>query len=236
MFHRFNCVELCANLVDLGKMQEVKLILDQQESLRLPLIHQLSTPKYAKTATKLVLIYDLDPKQFPNLLAIVEKNSAIFFIRRIFKAHDHSEYMPIYKVEDILSDQPNMLSFLVEELIKHGDKGEKPDQHRMLWYTYAKGVYLRHNLAQHPTLLKPSIRQTLEEFMYEATQDQKWEDKFGPVTPGTVSLPEGVEVKLITDDEGCEELRSLIGKPVIGLDCEWRPNLTKFIKTNTAIL
>ena len=31
-------------------------------------------------------------------------------------------------------------------------------------------------------------------------------------------------------------MRSLTGKQVIGLDCEWRPNLTKFIKTDTAIL
>jgi len=84
--------------------------------------------------------------------------------------------------------------------------------------------------------LKPSVRQTLEQFTYEASQDQAWEERFGPVTPGTVSLPERVEVKFIADDDGCEELKNLVGKPVIGLDCEWRPNLTKFIKTDTAIL
>jgi hypothetical protein len=103
MFHRFNCLEVCINLVDIGKVHEVKLILDDQESLRSPLIQQLSNSKHAKTATKLVLDYGFDPKQFPNLLAIVDKNSSIFFIRRVFKAHDHAEYMPIYKVEDILS-------------------------------------------------------------------------------------------------------------------------------------
>jgi len=72
----------------------------------------------------LVLDYKLNPDQFPNLLAIVDKNSSTFFIRRVFKAPGHEDHMPIHKVEDILSGQPRMLSFLVEELVKHGEKPE----------------------------------------------------------------------------------------------------------------
>jgi len=41
---------------------------------------------------------------------------------------------------------------------------------------------------------------------------------------------------MITDEESCSQLSALIGKPVIGLDAEWRPNLTKFIKTRSALL
>jgi len=54
--------------------------------------------------------------------------------------------------------------------------------------------------------------------------------------PGTLSLPSDVQVHFISDESACERLLDLLGKPVIGLDAEWRPNLTKFIKTQTAIL
>ena len=54
--------------------------------------------------------------------------------------------------------------------------------------------------------------------------------------PGTLALPPHVQVHFIGDEGACERLLDLIGKPVIGMDAEWRPNLTKFIKTQTAIL
>ena len=45
-----------------------------------------------------------------------------------------------------------------------------------------------------------------------------------------------VQVHFITTEDDCERLRDLISKPVIGLDAEWRPNMTKFIKTRPSLL
>ena len=66
--------------------------------------------------------------------------------------------------------------------------------------------------------------------------EQVAQGKFGPMTPGTLALPPHLQVHFIGDESSCEQLLDLIGKPVIGLDAEWRPNLTKFIKTRPAIL
>ena len=49
-------------------------------------------------------------------------------------------------------------------------------------------------------------------------------DKFAPCTLGdNMHLPKEVTVKFIGTDTDIAHLRTLIGKPYIGMDCEWRP-------------
>ena len=105
MFDRFDCHQLCFNLVDLNKVKECKLVLSEAKdsSLINRLIETLSTPKHAKTATKLILDYELEPGNFPALMTVIARNNSIFFISRVFKRVDHSDYMPLYQVEDLLS-------------------------------------------------------------------------------------------------------------------------------------
>ena len=124
LFAEFDLLVLCLNLVDVNHMHEVKLILNEVESLRVPLVRRLSSIKHHKNATKIVLDYSLSADDFPELLNIVEKNSSVFFIRRVFKDESHVDYMPLYKVEDLLRGHPRMLGFLVEDLCKHGLKQE----------------------------------------------------------------------------------------------------------------
>ena len=62
------------------------------------------------------------------------------------------------------------------------------------------------------------------------------EDHFGPVTPGALALSSDVSVHFIADENAIDSLEVLVGRPVLGFDAEWRPNLTKFIKTDPAIL
>lgn len=80
------------------------------------------------------------------------------------------------------------------------------------------------------------MRSAIEQQPYSESQDVKCEDQFGSMTPGSLNMPSGVEVKFIDDESNCDALTALLQQPVIGLDCEWRPNLTKFIKTDPAIL
>jgi len=44
-----------------------------------------------------------------------------------------------------------------------------------------------------------------------------------------------VTVKFIATDPDVAALKGLIGKPVIGMDSEWRPQLTKFDKMRPAV-
>ena len=91
---------------------------------------------------------------------------------------------------------------------------------------------LRNNLTQE--WIKAAIYQALEQLEY--VEPDPREDVFGPVTENTLQLPADVQVHFIGDESSCDLLSNLVGKPVIGLDAEWRPNLTKFNKTQTAIL
>ena len=104
MYDRFDCHQLCIDLVDVNKIKECKLILTESKDTELlhRVIQSLSSPKYAKTATKLIIDYELDPDTFPNLMTIIARNNSIYYISRVFKRPDHSDYMPLYKVEDML--------------------------------------------------------------------------------------------------------------------------------------
>ena len=63
-----------------------------------------------------------------------------------------------------------MLCFLVEELVKQADKatGEKQE----MWLTKAKGVYLRNNLVQTVSVLRPDTRETMESLAYNPQKDE----------------------------------------------------------------
>lgn len=238
MFDRFNCHELCLNLVDVNKVGECKLILNEAEHLRRPVVESLCTPKFVKTATKLVLDYSLDPETFPNLMNLVARNCSIFFISRVFKKEDHADYAPLHKVEDLLVGQPKMLSNFVAELCKHADK-QISEPLKKLWLNRARGVWTRHGL-EHSNdgnaFVKANMREALGEAEYDHGLEPQESDLFGPVTKGAVALSSDVHVTFISDQSEVEQLLELVGQPVIGLDAEWRPNLTKFIKTYPAIL
>ena len=45
------------DLVDLNRVSECKLVLNELANLRSRVVESLSTPKFAKTATKLVIDY-----------------------------------------------------------------------------------------------------------------------------------------------------------------------------------
>lgn len=64
------------------------------------------------------------------------------------------------------------------------------------------------------------------------------DDKFGPVTSDEcLQIPDSCQVFFIDSDEGVsEKLSQLIGKPLIGLDQEWKPTMTKFDRERPGVL
>ena len=72
---------------------------------------------------------------------------------------------------------------------------------------------------------------------YNPSLDDMPVDQFGPVSEGQcLKLPSHVQVKFIGNQADCQQLRSLIGKPIIGMDSEWRPTMTKFDNMRPALL
>lgn len=51
-----------------------------------------------------------------------------------------------------------------------------------------------------------------------------------------LKLPSHVSVQMVSTEAECEHLRSLIGKEMVGMDCEWRPQMSKFDPTRPALL
>lgn len=94
----------------------------------------LSTNAHAKTAADFVKDYKLNPEDFPELQAIISRNSSCYFIGKAFRATSHADYMPLHKIEDLFTDNHRMLIELAQTLLRRGLSNQ------------AVGVYLRHQL------------------------------------------------------------------------------------------
>ena len=116
-YDKFDILELCINLVDINKVQQAKMLVQNVPDLKERLIRGLSRPQHAKVAAQLVKDYKLNPDDFPELQNLVSITSSNYFIKRAFKSPSHAEYMPLHKIEDLFSGNPRMLLFLVEELL-----------------------------------------------------------------------------------------------------------------------
>lgn len=75
--------------------------------------------------------------------------------------------------------------------------------------------------------LKDDTHEKLSQTYYDPKKDPPLYDPFGPVTPDCVHLPKSVTVEWIDCVEDLEKLDVLLKEPMIGVDSEWRPQLSK---------
>ena len=64
------------------------------------------------------------------------------------------------------------------------------------------------------------------------------EDHFGPLsTPSTdfMALPDSVKVEMISTENDIAKLEVLLEEEFIGVDSEWRPQLTQLHKTKPSL-
>lgn len=94
-------------------MPTAKLLIENQPHLKEKVVRMLSTNLHAKTAADLVKDYKLNPEDFPELQAIISRNSSSYFIGRAFRAPSHADYMPLHKIEDLFTNNSRMLLELV---------------------------------------------------------------------------------------------------------------------------
>jgi len=207
--------------------------------LKEKLIRLLSKPQHAKVAAQLVKDYKLNPEDFPELQNIVSANSSHYFIKRAFKAPSHAEYMPLHKIEDLFTNNPRMLVLLIEELVQKGNlhqaQGGEPGV-ESIYFQKAAGVWHRHNLMQYQ-YSSQGLQREMANIIYDPDQDFLPPDRFAPLaeTPA-LRLPEDLVLHFISTEEDVELLKKLNGKPMIGMDSEWRPTMTKFDNMRPALL
>jgi len=61
-------------------------------------------------------------------------------------------------------------------------------------------------------------------------------DVFGPLSQGEyIRLPENVKVQFVSKNEEIKLLDELLNEKFVGVDSEWRPELTKFHKTSPSL-
>jgi len=109
-------------------------LLDKFEAIRYKVIKQLSTVEHFKTASKLLKKYKFPHQDFPELYAILVKNSSNYFISRTFRNPSHEDFLPLAKIEDLFAEKHLMLIQLTTALLKKKR------------YNQAKGVWNRNSL------------------------------------------------------------------------------------------
>ena len=167
--------------------------------------------------------FKLNPEDFPELQAIISKNTSNYFIGRAFRAPSNADYLPLAKIEDLFTNNHRMLIELTQQLLKKG----KPHQ--------AKGVWQRHGLFEFAPI---ELNKEMERILYNPAHDLQPEDKFAPSpsTEDALHLPKEVQVRFIGTEQDVGHLRQLLGKPFVGMDCEWRPTMTKLDLMRPALL
>lgn len=139
---QFDIKELIINLLDahFNNLTTAKMLMNQLQDpdVSKEVVDRLSTYKNHKVATALLKDYNLKYEDFPKLKEIEENSSANYFIARAFIDPTDTEYMTIYKIEELFCGNKKMLIELCRVLLKR----KYPHQ--------AKGMYQRNNLYTHP--------------------------------------------------------------------------------------
>ena len=118
-----------------------------------------------------------------------------------------------------------MLGYLVEDLQHKGKKIE------------AKGIMIRNKVETH---VRADVLEALESVEYDETKDTSLQkhDCFEPLSKPAeeyLALPDHVSVTWIGTEEDCKKLEVLLEDAFIGVDSEWRPQLTQIHKTKPSL-
>jgi len=118
-----------------------------------------------------------------------------------------------------------MLGYLVEDLCHKGKKQE------------AIGIMLRNGVDTH---IRPETLAELKTVQYDQNKDTSLQkhDSFGPLSqPASeyIKLPEHVKVTFVHTEQDVAKLEVLLKEPFIGVDSEWRPQLTQLHKTKPSL-
>lgn len=118
-----------------------------------------------------------------------------------------------------------MLGYMVEDLVHNKKMNE------------GKGICNRNQVIDY---VRPEIKEKLEEWQYDETKDSSLftYDEFEPMSrpiENYISMPADVKVEWIGTEDDVPKLKELLDEPLIGVDSEWRPELSQYHKTRPSV-
>lgn len=117
LYPHFDILELCLKLVELDKVQQVKMLAQSVKGMKEQVVRRLDRLEHIKVAQLLIKDFKLNCDDFPEFKKLVTVESSNYFIKRAFEAPDHPEFVPPHKVEDLFDGNAPMLLSFVKELL-----------------------------------------------------------------------------------------------------------------------
>ncbi|CAI2385260.1 unnamed protein product [Moneuplotes crassus] len=221
-------------------------------------IRELSTPMLAKYAANMIENFGKDIKEYPQVIDYLQMNALRYYLTRYFKGE-----LALWQVEDLLLETDNaskssilqenipenqcaqpMICKLVEQLTK---------KYNTKYHRAAKALMIRNGIES---------KQFLDEEAYEKIESVKItkkdleidciKDEFAPISTDDcdqedlMRLPSRVKTMIIDHESQLEfpidinESRSpkdiLESAEILGIDCEWRPPITRFDAKGVALI
>lgn len=131
----FDLKDIMMKLVDLNKIETAKMLIVDDDILKVELIKNLSTNDNCKKAAQLIKDFHLSEKDFPEVKErLMKKGIRYYLSRNLHKKKNHKEYLSLDRVEDLISGFKQMLAYMVEDLA-----------HNKKWHE-AVGVMTRNNV------------------------------------------------------------------------------------------
>lgn len=148
-----------------------------------------------------------------------------FLGRNLYKKQNQQDFLTLDRIEDLLSGFKQMLSYLAEDLI-HKNKMQE-----------AKGIFLRNQLEG---FVRPDVQEKMNTVEYEEAKDSSLNgyDEFEQLSrpkEDYITLPEFVKVQWVGTEEDVQKMEVLLQDEFVGVDSEWRPQLTQYHKTKPSL-
>ena len=172
-----------------------------------------------KKAIKLITDFKLDINDFPEAKERVYKKAMRFYLgSHLYKKPGEKGYMTLAKVEDLLKGYKQVIIYLVEDLV-HAKKINE-----------ALGIMKRNNVEEH---VNEETKEALKNQHYNEATDKSINkhDAFEPLSKpkeNFIQLPDTCKVEWIGKEEDVPKMEMLLNEELIGVDSEWRPQLSSF--------
>ncbi|OMJ73917.1 hypothetical protein SteCoe_27299 [Stentor coeruleus] len=209
-------LSVIAFLVKKDEIELIKILIKNNTELATNAVRQMCTNKHCKIAGKIIKSAGLKPDDFPALSELFIKNALRYFM--------FCDNICLYQLVELISDIPEALSFVVEELKIQGKK------HKGGWQ-----ICMAHALLNiHPELpINEQVKNALSIFTPRIHKGPS--QNFSCLQP-EYDLCYPLPRNSIFFIDTCEQLSMIdFNRNIAGIDCEWRPCLFKFQKTKVSL-
>ena len=187
----------------------------------------MCTNDNCKKAAQLIKEFKFDADDFPEVKERVMKNSVRYYLAKgLYNNYKNpKDSLRLCQVEDLFSGFKQMTGYLVEDLAHKNKLNE------------AKGIMQRNQIEEY---LRPETLEQLVQYNYNQSTDTSLPgpDAFEPLSrplEDYLSLPDFVKLDWIGSEEDVPKLEVLLEEEYIGMDSEWRPQLTIYNKTKPSL-